>query len=134
MYATAPCNAAFRTAIEVDDGKAVVRIEAEPGHFHGGGGLHGHILFKALDDAAFFAANSRVREELVLTAEFHVRFLRPVQEGRLRAEGRVVQRSRRLVVAEAVVLDERGREVARGSGSFLPSGLPLVEVPGYLAP
>ncbi len=133
MFATAPCNDGFRTSIEVDDGTATVRVEVDPSHFHGGGGLHGHVLFKALDDAAFFAANSRVREVLVLTAEFHVRFLRPVQEGRLEARGRVVQRSRRLVVAESVVLDERGREIARGSGSFLPSELPLAEVPGYEA-
>ena len=133
MYATAPCNAAFRTGIEVDDGRAVIRLDAEPGHVHGGGGVHGHVLFKMLDDAAYFAASSRVREALVLTVEFHVRFLRPVREGRLLSEGRIVQRSRRLVVAESVVTDERGREVARGSGSFLPSDLPLAEVPGYLA-
>ena len=111
----------------------MLRLPVDPAWFHGGGGLHGHVLFKLLDDAAFFAANSKVVDRLVLTAEFQIRFLRPVRDGALEARGRVVQRTRNLVVAEAVVTDAKGREAARGSGSFLPSGPPLAEVPGYAA-
>ena len=130
-YLAAPCNAEFDPRIEVGDGRARVRLRIEPRHFHGGGALHGHVLFKALDDAAFFAANAVVRDELVLTQAFSLHFLRPVRGAWIESEGRVVHRARRVVVAEAVVLDERAREVARGTGTFLPGGLPLDDVPGY---
>ena len=131
VYLAAPVNRLYDPTIEVGDGTAEITVPVNPEHFHGGAALHGSVLFKLLDDAAFFAANSKFKDELVLTTSFHVHFLRPVKEGRLRATGRLVQRARKLLVAEAVVLDDRKREVARGSGSFLPSGLPLDDLPGY---
>lgn len=131
VYLAAPVNRLYDPTIEVGDGTAEITIPVRAEHFHGGQALHGSVLFKLLDDAAFFAANSRVRDELVLTASFHVHFLRPVKEGRLRATGRVVQRARRLLVAEAQVVDDHDREIARGSGNFVPSGLALADLPGY---
>ena len=132
LYLAAPVNRLYAPEIRVSDDAVEISIPVSPDHFHGGGGLHGAVLFKLLDDAAFFAANARVRDQLVITASFHVHFLRPVKAGRLAARGRLVSRARKLIVAEAVVRDERDREVARGSGTFLPSGLPLTELPGYL--
>lgn len=134
LYLAAPVNRSHDPEIRVGDGVAEIVVPVRPEHFHGGGALHGSVVFKLLDDAAFFAANSRVRDELVLTASFHVHFLRPVHEGRVRASGRLVSRSRRLLVAEAVVEDDRGREVARGSGTFVRSGLLLTGLPDYSAP
>jgi len=133
VYRAAPVNRLYDPEIEVGDGSTQISIPVKPEHFHGGGALHGSVLFKLLDDAAFFAANSKVRGELVLTTSFHVHFQRPVTGGRLTATGHLVSRSRKLLVAEAVVVDERGREVARGSGTFLPSGLALADLPGYPA-
>lgn len=130
-YLAAACNAEYDPEIEVADGTARIVLRVGPRHFHGGGALHGSVLFKALDDAAFFAANARVRDALVLTQSFSLHFLRPVRGDVVRSEGRVVHRSRRLVVAEALARDGRGREVARGSGTFLPGPVPLAEVPGY---
>lgn len=131
VYRAAPVNRLYDPEIEVGDGRVEISIPVNPDHFHGGGALHGSVLFKLLDDAAFFAANAGVREELVLTTSFHVHFLRPVSAGRLTATGRLVTRSRKLLVAEARVADDRGREVARGSGTFVPSGMPVGDLPGY---
>jgi len=94
--------------------------------------VHGSVLFKALDDAAFFAVSSVVKDELVLTASFHLHFLRPVRQGAIRAVGRAASRSRRLLVGEAIAYDDRGRELARGSGTFVRSGILLQDVPGYV--
>jgi acyl-coenzyme A thioesterase PaaI-like protein len=44
---------------------------------------------------------------------------------------RVVHRSRRLFVAESELVDSDGREVARGSGTFMPSAIPLSPELGY---
>jgi len=53
-----------------------------------------------------------------------------VREGTLRAEGRVVSRSKSLVIAESVLFNG-DREVARGSGTFVPSRIELTEELGY---
>ncbi len=131
LYRAAPVNRLYAPEIAVGDGTAEISVPVSPDLFHGGGALHGSVAFKLLDDASFFAASSKVRDELLLTASFHVHFLRPVREGRLTATGRVVSRARKLVVAEAVAVDDRGREVARGSGTFLPSGLRLTDLAPY---
>ena len=82
---------------------------------------------KGLDDAAFFAVSSVVRDVFVLTASFTVYLTRPVTGGVLRAEGRVTSRSKNLYVAESVLYLEPDRQVARGSGTFMRSQLPLTE-------
>ena len=92
---------------------------------------HGVVYFKALDDATFFAANSLVEDVFVLTVSFNLYFTRPVSEGEVVARGRVVSRSKRLYVAEGVIEDARGREIARGSGTFMPSTMTLADLPRY---
>lgn len=67
----------------------------------------------------------------VLTASFQLYFLRPVSEGKLTAHGLVVSRAKRIYVAEGTLLDDRGKEVARGSGTFMPSTLSLGPNIGY---
>jgi hypothetical protein len=56
---------------------------------------------------------------------------RPVSSGELRAAGTVVHRSRNLILADSVVHDSQGRQVARGSGSFMRSQIPLTPEIGY---
>ena len=131
MYLSAPVNDLYSPAIEVSEGAAVVTFEARREHFHAAGSLHGSVYFKGLDDAAFFAVSSLVRDVFVLTASFTVYLTRPVTGGTLRAEGRVVSRSQSLFVAEAVLRVAPDREVARGSGTFMRSRVPLSDVLGY---
>jgi uncharacterized protein (TIGR00369 family) len=91
------------------------------------------VLFKLLDDAAFFAANSLERELFVLTSSFQIYLVRPVTSGRLCSKGRVVHHGRSQFIAESIVYDGEGREVARGSGVFVRGKKPLATVPGYSA-
>jgi len=131
MYAGAPTNAYFRPTLQVSDGAAEVRLVVRPDFFHAANAVHGSVYFKALDDATFFAANSLVRDVFVLTTQFTLYLLRPVSEGELVARGRVVNRSKRLIVAEGVLVDHRDREIARGSGTFMPSTVELSAEIGY---
>jgi len=62
---------------------------------------------------------------------FHVLFLRPVSSGELRAEGRVVQVSDRLLLAESSACDDQGREIARGTGCFGKAKIRLTGELGY---
>lgn len=131
MYASAPINRWFEPEMTVGEGRATVKMIIRKDFFHAAGAVHGSVVFKALDDAAFFAANSLVDDSFLLTASFNLYFLRPILEGEMRAEGRVVHRSKRLVIAESEIFDEQDRPVACGSGFFLPSNIALDEKVGY---
>ena len=131
MYLAAPTNEYYRPAIQITDGGAEVRIAVRRDFFHAANAVHGSVYFKALDDATFFAANSVVEDVFVLTVSFNLYLLRPVAEGEIVARGRLVSRSRRLLVAEGILTDDRGREIARGSGTFMPSTISLSSDIGY---
>ncbi len=131
MYASAPVNRPFAPELTVAEGQATLVMDVRPDHFHAGGTAHGMIYFKMLDDASFFAAQSLVRDVFILTADFQLHLLRPLKEGAVRAEGRVIHRSRRLIVAESALYDARGRLAARGTGTFLPSQTTLSPEIGY---
>jgi uncharacterized protein (TIGR00369 family) len=132
MYASARINEYFRPKLEVRHGSARLVIPVRPDFHHAADAVHGTVYFKALDDACYFAAASLLEGLLVLTASFNLHFLRPVSEGELVAEGRLVHRSRRLFVAEGVLVDRDGRELARGGGSFMPTRTALSAEIGYV--
>jgi len=115
----------------VSEGRALVTIPVRPNLFHAANAVHGAVYFKLLDDAAFFAANSLVDDVFVLTVSFNTYFTRPISEGEMKATGRVVHRSRRLLIAEADLVDSNNREIGRGSGTFMRSNIALSSVPGY---
>ena len=131
MYLAAPINEFYRPSIKVSDGEATIEMDVSEKLFHSAGAVHGSVYFKMLDDAAFFAANSLEREVFVLTTSFTTYLTRPISSGRLRSVGRVVDRNRSQLIAEAVVSDSEGNEVGRGSGVFVRSKLPLIEARGY---
>jgi len=132
MYLTAAAiNDYFKPKITIGDGEAEIRIEVDPKFFHAAGAVHGSVYFKALDDAAFFAANSVVEDVFVLTTNFNIHLLRPVKKGTLIAKGTLVSATKNLLIADAELKDDRGHLVGRGTGSFMRSKMMLVDVPGY---
>ena len=133
MYLSAPINEHYEPTMHVSVGHAEVTIPVRPHLFHAAGAVHGALYFKLLDDAAFFAANSLVEDVFVLTVSFNVYFTRPISEGTMKAIGQVVHHSRRLLIAEAELVDSGGREIGRGSGTFMRSNIALSSVPGYEA-
>ena len=131
MYLSAAINELYKPSIEICKSEAIISMPVQEQFFHAAGSLHGSAYFKCLDDAAYFAAMSREFNEFLLTASFNTYITRPVAKGQLRSEGRIISFGKKLIIAEAIAYDERGREVARGSGTFMPSGIPLDEKVGY---
>jgi uncharacterized protein (TIGR00369 family) len=131
MYHAAPVNAFYAPRLTVSEGRAVLEMEVRRQFFHAAEAIHGSVYFKALDDATFFAVNSLVRDVLVLTVSFNIYLLRPVTDGTLRAEGVVTSTSRSLSTAEAVLYVGEAQQVARGSGTFMRSAIPLEGVATY---
>jgi uncharacterized protein (TIGR00369 family) len=133
MYRIANINTELfeNSSIRVDDGTAEIQLEVSEKYFHALNAVHGSVYFKLLDDAAYFAVNSIVRDVFVLTTSFNLHLIRPITGGALRAVGKVRFKSRDLFIAEATLFNEQGKEVAFGTGHFAKSKIALSEVPGY---
>jgi uncharacterized protein (TIGR00369 family) len=132
LYRSAPINRIYEPTIHIAEGSAEVASTVRPELFHAAHAVHGSVYFKSLDDAAFFAANSVVTDVFVLTVTYNVVLVRPVSQGVITATGRLVNTSRNLLVAEAELHDDRGKLLARGSGTFMRSTIALDSSVGYM--
>jgi uncharacterized protein (TIGR00369 family) len=109
----------IRMAIHVEPDRSWCDLALEPA-FQGWEGIaHGGILATLLDEAMAWAVASR--ETFAVTARMTIDYRRPVQVGAmLRVEGRVTQAKRRLIRAEADVLDARsGATCAHAEGVYV---------------
>ena len=132
MYHDSPCNQGFEHIdLSIEEGAAELVLLADESMHHAAGGVHGSYYFKLLDDSCFFAANSLVEDVFVLTTEFNLYLERPVTSGDLVARGEVVNAKPRQLIAEGVVHDADGNEIARGSGTFARSSVELEAEMGY---
>lgn len=133
MHHQAACNLAYCKDIKmtVSEGGAEITLPMRPEFYHAAKAVHGFIYFKMLDEAAFFAANSLVEDVFVLTTDFHLNLLRPITTGSMRAVGQVVHSSKSQILAEAVLYNAEGKQLARGSGTFVRSTTPLSGEIGY---
>ncbi|USI74244.1 PaaI family thioesterase [Sphingomonas morindae] len=135
LYAAAPINRLFESRLEIAEaGLARIHFEVDARVHHAAGAAHGTLYFKMLDDAAFYAANSLVSDTFLLTTAFNLLLTAPIRAGRLVAEGRWVSGRRRVLVADARLIDPAGEEIARGTGTFMRSRFALSSLPGYAVP
>lgn len=107
--------------VEIQDRRAVLRVEIQDAHLNADGIVHGGVL-PAIADGAMGNALRTVKgaSGQVFTVEASLQYLRPVTGGSLLAEGRVVQSGRRISFAEVEIRDEAsGKTVARGTGVFV---------------
>lgn len=132
LYGSAPVNRLFRSALEITgEGRSRITFDVDESVFHAAGAAHGTIYFKMMDDAAFYAANTLVTDRFLLTTAFNLHFTKPIRGGRVVAEGQWVSGRRRVLVAEARMVDAEGEEVGRGTGTFMRSHIPLSGLAGY---
>lgn len=119
------------TEIRVEEEFTEIKLTIEPKYFHALGAIHGSVYFKLLDDAAFFAVNSIVKDVFVLTTNFNINLIRPANQGVITAVGRVKFKSKNLFIAESILQNEEGKEIAFGTGHFAKSKVALTEEIGY---
>lgn len=106
------------TAIE--EGRALVELQAGPQHANPMGTLHGGILCDITDAAMGLAFASGLAEgESFTTIELKINYLKPIWSAKLRAEGRVVKRGRTVGLVECDVFDEKNSLVARASSTCM---------------
>ena len=131
LYLSAPINDFYKPALTVEEGASTITVSIRPEFFHAANAVHGSVYFKMLDDAAFFAVHSLVSDVFIVTVTFQIYLTRPISEGALRSVGKVVHRGKRLFIAEAELTDASGQQLARGSGTFMRSKIPLGLEVGY---
>ena len=107
---------------EVGDGFAVFEGDTGPELLNPQGTVHGGWALTLIDSATTCAAHSLLPAGVgSTTVETKGNFSRPItaETGRVRAEGRVVSRGRRIISAEARVLDGAGRVLAHGTATIM---------------
>lgn len=108
--------------IEVGEGVAVFEGEPGPALLNPLGTVHGGFALTLIDSACGAAVHSLLPAGTgYTTVETKGHFARPITPatGRVRAEGRVVAQGRRIMSAEARVLDAQGRVLAHGTSTLL---------------
>jgi len=119
------------TEITIANKAAEISLQIQEKYYHALGAIHGSLYFKLLDDAAFFAVNSVVTDKFVLTSNFSLNLIRPESKGKLTARGTLRFQSRNLFIADASLVNEKGREIGFGTGHFMKSNIDLTEEIGY---
>ena len=130
-YFTAPNNDFYSPKLKISEGHADVRISILKQHYHFFGSVHDSVYFKALDDAAFFSANSLEFDKILLTSNLNVYLTKPIKSGEMKAVGKVVHRTRSSFLSEALLYDSKNQIIAKGIGSFVRSQRSLSEIDGY---
>jgi uncharacterized protein (TIGR00369 family) len=110
------------TLTELGDGFAV--FEGDPGRhlLNPLGVIHGGWALTLIDSAAGCAGHSLLPAGVsYTTVETKVNFSRPIttETGRVRAEGRVVGRGRRIISCDARIVDASGRLLAHGTSTLM---------------
>jgi len=100
--------------VEMEPGRVVLEMEASPRFANPMGTLHGGVLCDLGDAAMGYAFASTLESEVSFTTlERDVKFLKPVWNGTLTAEGNVKKGGRTVGLVECDVTDEEGSLVAR---------------------
>jgi len=131
MMHSAPFMQLAEARVKISEAEAEITMPVKETFFHAAGALHGALYFMALDNAAYFAVSSLVRDVFILTTSFTTYLTRPVSSGQLRALGSVVNRGRTQYIAESILYDENDKEIARANGIFARSKIPLSVDIGY---
>jgi uncharacterized protein (TIGR00369 family) len=101
-----------------------VVVTATPGdiHFNPAGTVHGGLAATLLDSCMGLAIQSTLEKGTSQTTlEFKISLVRPItsETGRIRAEGLVLSRGRRVGTAEGRITDGNGRLLAHGTTTCL---------------
>ncbi len=121
-----PLNTIARTlgydVTEAERGRVVVVAEPGDNHLNPAGTVHGGLAATMLDSCMGLAVQTTLEKGTgSTTLEFKISFVRPItpKTGPIRAEGVVLNRGRRIGMAEGRVTDSSGRLLVHGTTTCL---------------
>lgn len=106
---------------EANDGHVVLLAKADARHTNPLGAVHGGFAATVLDGATGCAVHTTLPAGVGYgTIDFSIKMMRPVpQNEELKAVGKVLNKSRSLVVAEAVLTDPSGKMYAHATSTCM---------------
>jgi uncharacterized protein (TIGR00369 family) len=101
-------------------GAAVVSLAIEERHKQKLGVVHGGATASLIDTASAFAVMTLLQEgEKTTTTDLSIQYLRPLTQGRARAQAQVRRAGRRVVALAVDVFDEQGALAATAITTYL---------------
>lgn len=123
---TLPLNTMAETlgydVTEAANGRVVVTAEPNGNHLNPAGTVHGGLAATLLDTCMGLAVHSTLEKGVgSTTLEFKISLVRPItpETGPIKAEGAVLNRGRRIGIAEGRITDSQGRLLAHGTTTCL---------------
>ena len=112
--------------LEVEPGRSRTRIEHRPDLAQPAGIMHGGVIAALVDTGIAHALLMtdrfrELREEqgALVSVDLRVKFIRPVSAGTVECRSEVVRLGRTIIHAQAIVTDDRDKEVARGDATYM---------------
>lgn len=105
----------------MQDGHYVVELAVKAHHLSGANKVHSGVYMVMLDTAMarVLREHSTENNNGQVNVELKTNFLRGVESGTLRAEGRVVKLGRRLGFAETTLFGDNSKQLATAAATFM---------------
>ena len=104
----------------IEHGRARLSLDVKQRHLQLAGIMHGGAIATLVDTAVAFAIVGASKPGARFTTiEMKVNYLRPIREGRVIAEAKLVRDGRRIVVSDCDVFDSEGKLAAKGLLTYL---------------
>src|SRR6266436_8206593 len=104
----------------IEHGRARLSLEVRQQHLQLAGIMHGGAIATLIDTAVAFAIVGASKPgSRFTTIEMKVNYLRPIREGRVVADARLIRDGRRIVVSECDLFDSRGQLAAKGLLTYM---------------
>ena len=98
--------------------QVVLKITEDLLQFYGN--VHGGVLAGLMDSCIAVALNQQLDPgEGASTVELKINYLRSVNQGTLWAEGKVIQKGRKIIVGQGEIKDDAGNMIAFGTATFM---------------
>ncbi len=104
----------------VEPGRVVVRMDTDERHIRAGGTVSGPTLFALADMGGYACVLSHTgREELAVTTNLNINFMRKAEPGPLDADCKILKLGKRLMVFEASICQAGQKDViAHATGTY----------------
>jgi len=110
--------------IEVSPGRTVFELEYRK-ELTQSGILHGGVLASIVDSACAVAAHTKIMSEgFITTINLQIEYLKPVSQGRIRAEGECIKTGKNIMFCKCKIWNEKGELVGTGSSQLLRINYP----------
>ena len=98
------------------EGFAKIETDVQKKHLNPFGGVHGGVYSSLIDTATYWAVYCDIAENAgLISLDVKVDNLAPVKDGHLVVEGKRIKAGRSVCIAEATIIDGRGKYLAYGT-------------------